>query len=248
MRIIHLLFTAVLLAAISCQKEKEVTPEFKPKKIKLSKSTSATGVVNYEYDSDGRVTKNTVLNTQTMVTTVTHFTYDSNNRPSGTTRGDARFAIEYSGDGRIQKTLSFYKEKLDSYRNFEYTDSSVFTKSYLVADTVCIWIIEYVLTADKKNLLAFKSLEFPYHEQLRPSHIRWAQFDNSKNSDQVLLPLFGAPIKNAHPFYQSYNVQPDGSITYVNSYTYEFNEDGYVTKMMGTEFSAPTYFEYIYLD
>lgn len=248
MRITHLLLISIIATALSCTKEKEETPEPQPPVIKLSKITRGNTVVNYEYGATRLLTKSTMIIADIGVNEVTNYSYDNQDRLTASTVGESKLLIQYAGDGRIEKTLSYNGEVLQSYRNMEYTDSSMIVKHYAADDTACIWLMEYVFTADKKNLLAVKSVNFPYTERLHPTHTRYSAFDETKKSHEPLAPYFGLAAFNNHPFRQSVNILDDGEIAAMNIYSYEYNEEGYVTKMMGERLLDPAYYEYIYLD
>ncbi len=161
-----------------------------------------------EYDSDNRIVKNTVY-LKSGSNFSEKYDYNSKNQIDKiTTYTNYWEDLTYDGDGNIIKSEHYDDGKLNYYTTFEYDKNGNTTKDYgYHADGSKYWELTKTYYDSKKNPLS----DIPQYQILK--RIIFEDDFNIKTYNDIGYKL-------------------DGSIKYndIESYTYEYNDNGYATK------------------
>ncbi len=210
-------------------------------KTYLVKESFPGGSYNFVYNTENQLAEvNYIDNTNSSYNKTETFSYNSSGQvssiltPFSNTVGISRSAYFYNSDGGLDKVQYFTNSggvETGLYDNlFEYTTGKIIVKRVTFGNTQP----EVVSLTDADNNVSETKLYNTQNGDLIQINT-YTSYDNMKNYAS-LLPKSFYNIDIGLNLFSTNNVlgvktEQNGSVEY-GSYTYEYNEDGYPTKMI----------------
>ena len=233
----YLLSASLLFIFAGCKKNQEAAPTV-PKKDLLTKYNAGTsGTFTYTYDNTGKMkTAEFTGNTANPASLTTFKTYGEQDRlleinrsfTNGSLSSDKSLFF-YTAEGKLERIDSYVDgtQAIAGYLTYEYNVNIVTEKQFNNRNLLSFYTV-YRYDAPHENVLQIDDYNSSGVLQLKTVY---SNFD-SKKSNAALYPIgYGAGVARNKNNYQTFTrtSYPSGSTT-GQTFSYEYNSDGYVTK------------------
>ncbi|WP_018628133.1 hypothetical protein [Niabella aurantiaca] len=239
-----ILVTVFILLAAGCKKDK--TQPSVPQTL-LTKFTTATSVSTYSYDEQNRATQMSYSNDNPALNYTGNYTYNS----SGTLEDflydypgsavDYKYSYFYNTNGQLTK-IEVYRlgdgiATMESKTEADYSTPGKVSSYLTLSGGERKLVTEFYLNA-KGNII--RQLSYSIEGELQATTENADFDDNHVASESLPKTAYARSVNN----YQKVTVKNPGHSPSTNTYTYEYNSDGYPTKRTTSAGVIYTY-EYI---
>lgn len=247
---ILIILCVVILAA--CKKDKKENEPVVEQKTYIKKQITSQGTNTWNYDAQNRL--NTMQFASINEVPNPSYTYKASNFNNN---GDINDALTdyisaiindikeintYNADGNLIRVnfIDNVTGASQGYRTQEYTGNQIKLTNYNASNTINSSTL-YTKSADGKNVV---ELKFYTSAGTLSGTTTYSNFDNKKNIQTLYPKGWSTGIKSENNYQTETYTPASTGITANYTYTYEYNEDGYVTKRIAASGAFISY-EYI---